>query len=618
MSNYRSILRPLYDAGAPADFIESFRRGVLEAGLGGGDRYDERTTRSLSEMLAGWVKNRKRDGEAARSDIEGLVYQLCHFVNLANACSDARESYWGLLTVTDANDGAFERAIEARVRRAGWHRGGFRRVPGGIEITYPDGAFTVWFRQMPILSALHDFLMFADWKAERADGGTDGEPDDSQDTGDGAASEPAVLANAQEVRTAIDDLLRDPAAISEATIRAAASRISRAQYQYRWRDADASKHAIAKFRAIEQFLAQASGTNTGGEPEILPDGALRYAAATADRVEEAEVDDAVILQFWQKHNGGTDWRKFRTVVDAFVLFCVLAARSSERRAAEDAADIDGGDLRESTDQEGRGESGIGSMPGSMQDADGGQVAFADLLPVGLNRYGAAGGGPHWTAEMQQDWASPLARLADAAMVKRYLGSEENRRRLQRPLAMGPMALELPGSMLRAEVFGALQEALGQAKRRRASLAELTEILATPSAPDYAGTHEAYAALAETLMEPLAAASYLAHRNEVAASKTAVEGSVPSVHDAALSRGQLSFKRLQKGRKTWGFSGMTDAEIAADAATGRDVLLQISGVLRNLATYLPRRVHPSLKVAYDADRGVFTAALSNLYLPRTSP
>lgn len=502
-------LKPLLEADASDEFVAAFR-GVMEwTGASGHRRYPYSVIRKLAEALAG-------------RNFGPLVFQLCHFIPAAGVLAGAREGYWGLLYGIDRASAEQFRAL-FRSRSAITPPAGLEMDPGGITWTAGGAPFTIWFRSMPLLSALHDFL----WT------------------------------EVPDARAAFDEL----AAVSpEPAAGDVANRVQRALDAY-LNAHQMMRQSTRKMQRIREFLV----------------------ARAKDRA--ADIGDEEIFEFWRQQvkAGGGDFAKFRSALDAIALFLTIRTRADRR-------------------------GGVGLDPEVL-----GTIAASDPLDI------------------DPDWESPLADFDDPAMTRKYFGSSENRRRVARVAAMGPVALGLPLSVLRAEVFGDKQERLSNALRQRLPASEIEAYIADEVDGDYGQRREVIAGVLRALQETLRAAAWEAHQSggdaddagtadNVVGFPGTAQDSAPELDeqqlDAALAAAEDSFLRLRRQRGVWRADSdpSEDADEEQVASSRLGALVQLRALLRQFLEQVDRldRGDPDLVVLHSQDHGRFGAIFKQMY------
>jgi hypothetical protein len=302
---------------AASQIIESGKSDVLSAALraisdmtasGGERKYSDRVSMALGRAIC--CRNYSK-----------LALQLCHFVNIADACGSGRERYERLFFgISCARGNVFRAFLVDGTAEQGWRRSGFDLTESGVAIKYRDGVFNVPFSRMPLLSALMDFVLTTQSFAAL----------------DGVFSE--MLNNSTD----------------QVAIANAANAISRQIYRF-LNEHLPSVQNMEKFHLILEFLKG------------------RHAS-------DIEISDRDILEFWCEQSGelgGGDFRGYRTVFEAFVDFSRALDAAQDRRAIDDPMVI-GNDFE-------RGEIDPGSLTGIVEQIDDWRTPFAVLDESPANR-----------------------------------------------------------------------------------------------------------------------------------------------------------------------------------------------------------------------------------------
>ncbi len=214
------------------------------------------------------------------------IYQLCHLVNVADACGRGNERFeWLFFAGSRLNARHFRTTLGDAVQSRGWRRPGFSLTDNGVAIGYADGMFNVPFTRMPLLAAMFEFLVSAVPYAA--------------------------------VDDAFGDMFAD--ASSQAAIGRAANALQRHLYGF-LSDNLSSAQEQDKFAAIIEFL------------EDRGDGA------------EIEIDDEAVLAFWRRASAPADgasgdFRAYRTVFEGFIDLMRSLDHADTRLAVENAAPI---------------------------------------------------------------------------------------------------------------------------------------------------------------------------------------------------------------------------------------------------------------------------------------
>ncbi len=363
-----------------------------------------------------------------------------------------------------------------------------------------------------------------------------------------------------EIEAIIARLLARPE--SQEAVRNAANDIEGMLYHYLNQHLP-SAHNLTKFSLILEFFKN------------------RSAAASVT------IDDATILEFWQEHAtsdaGRGDFRLFRTVSDAFVSFR-RSLRAAEERGAMDAA------LPLASDRE-----------------------TSDFDPERLLEL----------AEKGDDWRSPLEVLAEepASRVK-FLNRQESDS-LTTLMEYGPMALNVPLSLLRHEVFGRSQQRITQALRKKRAAA-VPDLISCQDTADYGAWIETLNGLREHLEQVIKASLHVAlghpaHDDAVIVVPPANDYEDPSqtaVDKAAMADVLAEARRAFRSFSRQGFdeNSLDDDDVVAGFEAGASALVttreQIDVFLDTL-----RRIddeEANLGHWFQRDRKVFAGQFARLY------
>jgi len=340
-----------------------------------------------------------------------LVLQLCHLVNIADA---AGNEGWEVLFFSGgrATSQTFRSLIGERLIARGWRRAGFTMTTKGIITTYEDGEFQVPYSRMPILAALM-YLMLE-------------------------------TVGFVEIDKILSNMLKNPA--RKKSIGKTANSLSGRLYDYLGAHLRPVQEQ-AKFEQIVSFLK----AETDGD--------------------EVEIDDAMILGFWQtqiQSIENKDFRQYRSALRAFVAFAqAIESGRSKIAVAHPAA--------------------IG------EDRAAGEIS-PDILPEDL--------------ELEDDWKSPLIELdSEPASAIRFLNQQE-RKDLALIMDWGPLALAWPLSLLRHETFGFTQSRLTQAARAGASGAEISLIASCADTENFTTRIARISELHSRILETLKASAWI--------------------------------------------------------------------------------------------------------------
>lgn len=210
--------------------------------------------------------------------------QLCHLVNIAEACALRRGAYEHLLMGSERATGAgFRGWITSAVTSRGWRRAGCDISREGVVVQYGDAVFNVGFARMPLLAAMFEFLC-----------GTVG------------------YASLDEE---FCKMLQSPA--SDEAVRRTANGIERLLYAY-LRENLPSVQMQGKFQILLDF---AKFDTTA--PELV-------------------VDDTIILEFWRQKSldeEAGNFRLFRSAFDAYMAFLLALEVATDREAVGRARSV---------------------------------------------------------------------------------------------------------------------------------------------------------------------------------------------------------------------------------------------------------------------------------------
>ncbi len=297
------------------------------------------------------------------------------------------------------------------------------------------------------------------------------------------------------------------------------------------------------------------------------------------------IDDATILEFWQENacldEGRGNFRLFRTVSDAFVSFRRALQAAQEKAAAEAALPFGG-------------------------DREAGEIDPEVLLEL---------------AATGDDWRSPLEVLAEepASRVK-FLNNQETEA-LEALMTYGPVALVLPLSLLRCEVFGRSQRRITQALRKKRKAA-VPDLITCRETPDYGAWCGSLAVLEEHLEQIIKAALHVMLRParedviKIAPANDYEHSSEPPLDKAAIADVLAEAKQAFRGFSRQGFDegSLDDADVVAAFEAGVDALVaskeQIGVFLERLARIDADEV--DLGHWFEQDRKVFAGQFARLY------
>jgi hypothetical protein len=344
------------------------------------------------------------------------------------------------------------------------------------------------------------------------------------------------------------------------TVRAAARELSRQVYRYLG-DHLPSVHARRKFDVILAYLRRRAGG-----------GPLTF-------------DDAAVLAFWRARadHGDADFKVFRTALLAFV-DVAHALEAAHFRTGRDAAQSIGYD-----------------RAAGEVDPDTVVEAIDDTL---------------------EGWASPLDRLDEEPVARiRFLTAEE-RALIDLAFALGPKAIALPLSVLRADVFGAVQNLLTAARRRR-DRARIEEAATCADAEPYPARAARLAALDQVCEQVLKAAAFAVLQREprptnvIRFRRGGVAEPAADPFAERLAEGERAFAAIR--RDGFARAALADPDAVEGFKLGGEALLALRRHLTQFRAALDTeaaRTAGSLARQFDDDRAAFSAELTDLYVKAT--
>ncbi len=345
-----------------------------------------------------------------------------------------------------------------------------------------------------------------------------------------------------DVDAALREMLADPA--SAAAVRGAANRMASLLNRYLGQHLESEANGV-RFRQIVGFLA----ARDGGRELVL--------------------DDAAVLAFWvgecERGDSELGFRAFRATFEAFVALHRVLLFERTQRSAAGAVPLDA-------------EAGVDPDPDEV----------ADRL-----------------AGLTGEWSSPLHGFDEKPVdrVKFFTGREREDMNLL--MECGPQARQFPLSLLRSDVFGAVQARLVQALRRRAGEAERAGLIDAVD-DSYGDRHTVYAGLEEHVKRLQKAALHALRRAPAA-------GGEPAVVDFAAAReAEQAFKGFaRQGFRDFDGKDPNTVEAFRQAAGPRvqagETLRAYLGVLASIDA-----ARPDLAGWFEADRPVFRDGLRRLY------
>jgi len=344
------------------------------------------------------------------------------------------------------------------------------------------------------------------------------------------------------------------------SVHGAARELSRQIYRYLG-DHLPSVHARRKFDVILAYLRRHAGT-----------GPLAF-------------DDATILAFWRARgdHGDADFKAFRTVLLAFV-DVARALDAAHFRAGRDAARSLGYD----------------HAAGEV-DPDTVIEAIDGVLEL---------------------WVSPLDRLDEEPVARIKFLTGEERALIDLAFALGPKAVDLPLSVLRADVFGAVQNILTAARRRR-DRARLAAAVSCADAEPYPARAARLATLEQVCEQTLKAAAFAVLQREprptnvIRFPRSGVAEPAADPFAERLAEGERAFDAIR--RDGFAREALADPDAVEGFKLGGEALLAFRRHLGQFRTALDAqaaRAAGSLARLFDDDRAAFSAELTDLYVKAT--
>jgi len=453
------------------------------------------------------------------------VLQLCHLVNAADACgagSDRWERFF--YGVNAARPSAFKGYLAAAVARSGWRRPGFEATSEGLSIQYEDGIFNVRYGRMPLLAALLETAL--------------------------------TMIGYVEINDIFDELFAkggDQAAINDA-----ANRLSRAIYGY-LKTHLPSNRSSDKFETILAYLKQAGDQGS------------------------VDIDDETVLRFWCTQagagdNNDSDFRTFKTAVDAFIDFLRALESGASQRAVNYAAPI-----------------------GS--DAEMGEIDPADIDD---------------DDRLEGEWANPLAALDEPPVDAIKFLNKKEREDVDGLMSYGPLVANLPLTVLRGDAFGAQQARITQATRRNPDSKKLAALIACTDVATYTDCTERYQDADQHLDRVQKAALHalladLGLADDDASDTDASDNVVPLFGTADVRlQAETAFKNIS--RKGFHEADLDDPDIRDGFRIGAEALVQIRDHLDRYLSTLDRlqQDDPDLTDQFKADLKTFRDQFSVLY------
>ena len=391
-----------------------------------------------------------------------------------------------------------------------------------VHINYEGASFHVKFGRMPFLLALYEFLVSME-----------------------------AFAFHQELSEIFENMTMGAEASLIRCIKDASNKISSRLRQYRRAHMIWAAHN-EKFNRIFLFLKER------GEGDHLI------------------IDDVAILDFWTLHSQGKDFRGYKTVFDAFVMFqCAL--QTGRRSQAAEQSSVLGADF------------------------EAGEVDLSDHA-YDLRAFG--------------DWVSPLQVLDEDDLREiKFFKRESERRHLEQMMRYGPDAIRLLLAFLRLESFAPIQTGITndlQVKRGRESIEK--RIMCTDAVP-YIELRRTYAKIFDHVRTLQKAALHGILKTQEQAKENILqfpEGRVSSAGekidvDIVAEEAGKAFQTMTR-RGFENFTGNDDERGEAfEQAAG--ALVSIARVLQGVVDAMKKL---DLEGAFDRDREIFSSQFSCIY------
>ena len=347
--------------------------------------------------------------------------ELCHLVRIGDAFGGGigyEQFFWGS---GPARPGGFRNFIRRSLDTVGSPATDFAVTESAIDISYPDGNFTITFARMPFLSAVMEFLISTIGYGE------------------------------------LDDLLRSMLVpeISKRSVSRQANRLSKLLYDY-LKEHLPTAQTQRKFRRLIAFMEE-------------------YAGAA---FEAACIDDPAVLDFWiaesvKRSANGIDFKTFHSVFMAFVRLCQSLEHAGDLHALDNPKAIGTDRLADEVDPD-----GISAM---VESAD--------------------------------EYRSPLDALRQQpAKAIKFLNRRETAS-VEILFDCGRMALSLPLSLMRCEVFGKAQRRLTQALREKVDGSELEAIIEDCAPETYVERKKGFQRISDHIGRLLLASLHVLVRNK---------------------------------------------------------------------------------------------------------
>ncbi|MBT3790041.1 MAG: hypothetical protein HN725_04895 [Alphaproteobacteria bacterium] len=358
-------------------------------------------------------------------------------------------------------------------------------------------------------------------------------------------------------------------ATDQEEIKNAANSLNRLIYDW-LRDHLPGTQTAEKFEAIVNFLK-----SNGDKNSVL-------------------ISDENILKFWQQQNNGHadangDFRTFRSAVGGFIDFLRAVETGSSQSSVSYARSL-------GTDRE------AGEVDPMVLDED---------APAGA-------------------WQTPLAQLdSPPADAIKFLNKRE-REELDFLMDCGPLAIDLPLSVLRSDVFGAVQARITQALRRKEKQKHVLNLLVCDDAESYGQRTERYHDHEQHLLRVQKAVLHAltgdaidveevdTQRDPAGLPEDADTTNVVSLFsskamsDDVRQEGEETFKHLN--RKGFSDNDLDDPEIMEGFSVGAGALVQARDHLADYLVVLARlqAADEDLEQTFSTDQEVFKTLFTVMY------
>ena len=378
-----------------------------------------------------------------------------------------------------------------------------------------------------------------------------------------------ALASYRAIDVAIREMLAEPSTIQ--AVQRAANRIT-SLINRDLADELESAQTSSKFQAMIDLLAPDEGS-------------------------ELALDDTAVLGFWSERSADEDgdYRTFVAVFDLFVAFLRALEAAEARRSIDGAAPI--------VDREGA-EVDLGSVDEMLGRAAGDDADEETRL-----------------ADLVGAWRSPLGLLDEEPASRVKFLNRREREALERLVDAGPEAIDLPLSVLRAEVFGLVQARLTQALRRGAGREERAALMRPAQGESYEDWRQRWSKLRAHIERMQKAALHVLARDGLPestdlASVDLAANDAPAFDPKRLAEVLEECRRAFRGFARQGFDDATAQDPDGKAAfrAGLGVLLEVDRCLSAYLALLDRigREAPPLAARFAEDGMTFARQFAKLY------